>query len=314
MTILKKARRKLIQIAAFGFNNPCMGNFARGKLYKGPWKQFCSPGLNCYSCPAARLSCPIGAMQAVNGSMNFRFSFYAVGFLLAVGAVFGRAVCGWVCPFGLLQELLYGAGNLIRRLLSAVKGSTGRVPAGKESTVKETECAAGSGRLNVWKPLTYIKYIILLVFVLLLPTAATDALGMGEPAFCQYICPAGTLEAGIPLLLTHPELSRALGELFALKAGILAIVLIGSVLVERFFCKTLCPLGAIYAILNKISLLHLSCDQNKCVSCGQCARVCPMDIDPVKTANAAECIRCGRCSSVCPADALHLGFSDHRES
>lgn len=106
MKISCAGKRKLIQIAAFGFSNMHLENFAGGKIYTGAWKQFCNPGLNCYSCPAASLACPIGAMQAVSGSMNFKFSFYVVGFLLAVGAVFGRFVCGFLCPFGLIQELI----------------------------------------------------------------------------------------------------------------------------------------------------------------------------------------------------------------
>ena len=107
MKFTNAVKRKLIQIAAFGFSNIHLGNFKSGSLYTGSWKQFCNPGLNCYSCPAATLACPIGALQAVSGSMNFKFSFYVVGFLLAVGVLFGRAICGSFCPFGLLQELLH---------------------------------------------------------------------------------------------------------------------------------------------------------------------------------------------------------------
>ena len=106
MRISQEVKRKIIQIAAFGYSNTYLRNFAGGQLYKGRWKQFCNPGMNCYSCPAARLSCPIGAMQAVGGAMNFNISFYVTGFVLAVGVVFGRAVCGYICPFGLIQELL----------------------------------------------------------------------------------------------------------------------------------------------------------------------------------------------------------------
>ena len=109
MKIQQHIKRKLIQIAAFGFSNLYPGNFAGEKgaqIYKGPWKQFCNPGLHCYSCPAASVSCPIGALQSVSGSMKFDFSFYITGFLLAVGVLLGRFVCGFLCPFGLVQELL----------------------------------------------------------------------------------------------------------------------------------------------------------------------------------------------------------------
>ena len=103
---IRGLKRKLIQIAAFGFTNSHIPNFMAGRLYTGKWKEFCVPGLNCYSCPAAAFAWPIGALQAVTGSRKSPISFYVFGLLLAFGVIFGRAVCGFLCPFGLLQELL----------------------------------------------------------------------------------------------------------------------------------------------------------------------------------------------------------------
>lgn len=273
-------KRKLVQMAAFGYSNAYLVNFAGGKIYEGKWKQFCNPGLNCYSCPAATLACPIGALQAVSSSMNFKFSFYVVGFLLAVGVLLGRVVCGWLCPFGLLQELIH------------------KIPTPK---------------FKLWSWMKYVKYVILAVFVIILPITVTNFMGMGKPAFCQYICPAGTLEGGIPLLSAHEELRQTIGPLFFLKAGILIVTIIGCVLIYRFFCKALCPLGAIYGLLNKISIYHLEVDQHKCVGCGKCSRVCKMDVDPVKKTNSAECIRCGNCTAACPTQAIHMGFRSKSE-
>ncbi len=275
MKMKNAVKRKLIQIAAFGFTNAHIGNFAGGKLYTGKWKQFCNPGLNCYSCPAATLACPIGAMQAVAGSMQYNFSFYVVGFLLAVGVLLGRFVCGWICPFGLVQELIY------------------KIP---------------SRKCRLPKLFTYIKYGILTVFVIVLPIAATNYMGMGKPAFCQYICPSGTLFGGIPMITTHPELRTATGLLFGLKLGILIVTLTACIFIFRFFCKTLCPLGAIYGLLNKISIYHLEVDQNACIKCGKCAHICNMDVDPVTAPNSPECIRCGACAASCPKQAIRLGF------
>lgn len=275
MKIRQEMKRKIIQITAFGYSNTYLGNFAKGKIYKGEWKKFCNPGLNCYSCPAARFSCPIGAMQAVGGSADFHVSFYAIGFVLAIGVLFGRAVCGYVCPFGLIQELLY------------------KIPFPKK-------------RLK--KCFTYIKYVILAVFVFGLPAVYTNVMGMGAPAFCEYICPAGTLEGGIPLLAANPELRRMLGGLFSLKMAVLILTILGCMVVGRFFCKVMCPLGAIYGILNKISIYHMEADEKRCISCGSCYRLCPMDVNPLENPDSAECIRCGKCVANCPEKALTLQF------
>lgn len=275
MKINQEIKRKIVQVVAFGYSNTYIGNFVSGQIYKGSWKKFCNPGMNCYSCPAARLACPIGAMQAVSGSMNFKLSFYVIGFVLALGVVFGRAICGFFCPFGLIQELIY------------------KIPFPKK---------------KLWKWLTYVKYVLLAVFVVIMPVTMVNELGMSSPAFCEYICPAGTLEGGIPLLSTHPELRATLGALFSVKACILIITLIGCLSVCRFFCKVMCPLGAIYGLLNKVSIYHMECNKKTCVSCGKCHNICPMDVDPVKNPNSAECIRCGKCVASCPKESLALKF------
>lgn len=271
----KGLKRRLVQLAAFGFTNSHPGNLAAGRLYRGAWKNFCTPGLNCYSCPAAGLSCPIGALQAVTGSIKFDFSFYIVGFLLAVGVLLGRFVCGWLCPFGLLQELLHKLPGPKRKLPRPLKG---------------------------------VKYAVLAVFVLLMPVLAVNFMGIGQPAFCQYLCPAGTLEGGIPLLLANSELRALAGPLFHWKALVLLVTVLGCVVVQRFFCKLLCPLGAVYGLLNKVSLYRLRVDGERCVLCGECARTCPMEVDPVRTADSCECIRCGKCAAACPRGAIRLGF------
>lgn len=275
MKINQEMKRKIVQVSAFGYSNTYIGNFVSGQIYKGRWKQFCNPGMNCYSCPAARLACPIGAMQAVSGSMNFKLSFYVIGFVLALGVVFGRAICGFFCPFGLIQELIY------------------KIPFPKK---------------KLWKWLTYVKYVLLAVFVVIMPVTMVNELGMSSPAFCEYICPAGTLEGGIPLLSTHPELRATLGALFSVKACILIITLIGCLSVCRFFCKVMCPLGAIYGLLNKVSIYHMECNKKTCASCGKCHNICPMDVDPVKNPNSTECIRCGKCVASCPKESLALKF------
>lgn len=259
-------------------------NFFRGGIYQGKGKSVCVPGLNCYSCPAASGACPIGSFQAVVGSSKFGFSYYITGFLILLGVLLGRFICGFLCPFGWLQELLH------------------KIPSKKLSTKK-------------LKPLTYLKYIILLLAVVLLPALAVNDVGMGDPFFCKYICPQGVLEGAIPLSLVNEGIRAALGTLFVQKLFILLAVVALSILFYRPFCKWICPLGAFYALLNKISLLEIKMDEQKCVSCGKCAASCKMDVDVRKTPNHAECIRCGKCITACPAEALcfHYGFGSSRK-
>ena len=268
--------RGWIQAGATLLTNLHLPNFLKGGLYQGAGKTVCVPGLNCYSCPAASGACPIGAFQAVAGSSKFGFSYYITGFLILVGVLLGRFVCGFLCPFGWLQDLLH------------------KIPGRKIST----------GRL---KPLTYMKYAVLIGTVILLPALMTNDVGMGDPYFCKYICPQGVLEGALPLAAANAGIRSALGTLFTRKLIILMAVGILSVVFYRPFCKWVCPLGAVYGLMNKVALLGVEVDRGKCVSCGRCAEVCKMDVDITRTPNHGECIRCGKCVTVCPVDALAYG-------
>ena len=246
--------RGWIQAGATLLTNLHLPNFLKGGLYQGAGKTVCVPGLNCYSCPAASGACPIGAFQAVVGSSKFSFSYYITGFLILLGVLLGRFICGFLCPFGWFQELLH------------------KIPTKKLSTKR-------------LKPLTYLKYAVLLVMVFLLPAFLVNDVGMGDPFFCKYLCPQGVLEGAIPLSLANSG------------------------------CKWLCPLGAFYALFNRVSLFQMKVDKNKCVSCGKCARACKMDVDVTKTPNHTECIRCGMCIRACPTKAVcfRYGFGDGKD-
>ena len=269
--------RGWIQAGATLLTNIHLPNFLKGGLYQGKGKAICVPGLNCYSCPAASGACPIGSFQAVVGSSKFRFSYYITGFLILLGVLLGRVICGFLCPFGWFQELLH------------------KIPTKKLSTKK-------------LKPLTYLKYVVLLVMVVLLPVLVTNQLGMGDPFFCKYLCPQGVLEGAIPLSLANAGIRAALGSLFKWKFIVLLTVIVLSIVFYRPFCKWLCPLGAFYALLNKVSLFQMQVDQSKCVSCGKCAKVCKMDVDVTKSPNHTECIRCGMCIRACPTDAVSFRY------
>lgn len=255
--------------------NSWLTGFFQGRIYQGKLKLVCLPGLNCYSCPGALGSCPIGALQAVMGGRNFRFSFYVSGFLIFIGALTGRFVCGWLCPFGLVQELLHKIP--FKWKIKTFKGD---------------------------KVLRYAKYIVLAVFVVLLPSVLRDVIGQGTPWFCKLICPAGTLEGGLPLLASNETLRTAVGPLFYWKLALLLLTGLACLVIYRPFCKYICPLGAVYALFNPISVLRYKPDLHKCTHCGACKAVCGMNLDPVTQANHPECIHCGRCKKVCPHKAI----------
>ncbi len=267
--------RLWVQICFTALTNGYATGFAEGKIYTGPGKKFCLPGLNCYSCPGSLGACPIGSLQAVLGSRNYNFAFYVIGFLILVGALAGRFVCGWLCPFGLVQDLLHKIP--FPRKLKKLPGD---------------------------RLLRYLKYAILAGFVIILPLTVLDIVGQGSPWFCKYICPSGTLFGGIPLIAANPALQSVLGWLFTWKFAILVILILLSVVVFRPFCRYLCPLGAIYGLFNPIALYRFEVNAHKCTGCGVCQKACPMDIPVQKTPNSPECIRCGKCKASCPHNAI----------
>lgn len=278
----KKTRSIFQGLWALITNSYAVG-FVEGKIYTGPLKNICFPGLNCYSCPGAVGACPIGSLQAVMGSWKFNVSLYVAGFFMVIGAVLGRFVCGWLCPFGWIQELLH------------------KIP---------IKWKVGSFRGD--RLLRYMKYVILLVFVILLPLFVVDIIGQGNPTFCKYICPSGTLLGGLPLLLANPSLRAMVGWLFTWKSAILVITLVACMVIYRPFCKYLCPLGAIYGLFNRVSLHRVHVDHASCVGCGRCAKACNMQVDPVTSPGSAECIRCGDCARACPTGAICVGFRKRR--
>ena len=276
------AKKKTSKWSRHGFQalwalltNSYLIGFVQGKIYKGNLKKLCVPGMNCYSCPGAVGSCPIGSLQAVIGSWNFKFAFYVAGFLVFVGALVGRFVCGWLCPFGLIQDLLH------------------KIPFPKKLRTFRGD-----------KLLRKLKYVILVVFVILLPMFMVD---QGAPYFCKLICPVGTLEGGIPLALMNKSMHSVLGWLYAWKNVLLVATILLSIIIYRPFCKYICPLGAIYSVFNPISVFKYRVDESKCVSCGACSKSCKMGVDPVQNANHPECIRCGLCKKVCPTGAISSG-------
>lgn len=261
-------KRRLIQIYTALLYNANIKGFVVGDIYKGNTKYACVPGFNCYSCPGAIGACPLGSLQDSLAQSGQRAPFYILGILALFGLIFARTICGFLCPVGLGQELLY-------------KIKTPKLRKSRYTRI-----------------LSYFKYVLLVVFVLAIPLITSSS-----PGFCKYICPVGTFE-GAGGLLSNPnqyDKFESLGFLFSWKFIVLVIVVLASIFVFRFFCRFICPLGAIYGFFNKYALIGVKLDDKKCVDCGRCIQHCKMDI---KHVGDHECINCGECIPVCPTKAI----------
>ena len=264
-------KRRIILLISTLLCNLNLKGFATGRIYQGQLKTLCLPGLNCYSCPGAIGACPLGSLQSFVSGTVPRFPLYVAGWLLLMGLWLGRTVCGWLCPFGFIQELIY------------------HTPLPK------------LGKSRTTRLLSRLKPVWGILLVLVIPLALWTVQGIGVPAFCKYLCPAGTLEASIPLLLLNAPLMKAAGWLTVWKFIVLAVFLLLMMVLYRPFCRFLCPLGAWYGCFNRHAALGITVDRNRCTACGHCAAICPMDI---KIAGDQECISCGKCQHSCPSAAI----------
>lgn len=286
--------RRWTQIAGTLAANPWFAYLGSRMIYQGKAKGLCFPGFNCYACPLALFSCPIGSLQHSlammsphrhslfgtarqafdaaarhTASLSIGAFLYVVGFVGIIGVLTGRLVCGWICPFGFLQDILY------------------KIPSPKL-------------RLPRWA--RFGKYATLVLLAMLVPYIT------GVHWFSR-LCPAGALEGAVPLKLLPPRGGLPpVGWFFWLKVGILVAFLLWMVVTRRPFCRAACPLGAMYALLTPVSLYRMHVDKSKCTECGRCRRVCPVDINIYENANSPECIRCLNCKKQCAEGAVTSGF------
>ena len=264
------SKQRISQLFFTLLYNPYFHGFFVGSIYQGRFKIIPCPGFNCHSCPAAVFACPVGMLQMFVFCGRQFISFYIIGFIGIIGVLGGRIVCGWACPFGFLQDLLFK----IR-----------------------------SRKIIIPEFLEPVKYLILVVTVFLLSWYTK------EPFFCKIICPAGTLEAGIPLLLMNSDLRGMIGWLFVWKSCFLTFFLFMMIVSKRPFCRFVCPLGAIYGLLNKVSLFRLEVDSGTCTSCKKCSEICPVDLKIYsKKHSSTGCIRCFSCKA-CPEKAVKITFN-----
>jgi ferredoxin-type protein NapH len=273
-------------------------------------KGFPCLALNCYACPLAATACPIGSIQ------HFvelgQVPWYVLGVMGLAGALGGRFACGWLCPFGWLQELLHKVPLPKWRVQPRQRARWWVLLA---VTLPYAGGAWAILRLGVPWHLLFAFYLVagfvlyaflgasryfaLLGLVFLLPNWAV------ETWFCR-LCPAGMLEGGIPQVLLEPALREFVGSFYWLKLVILVLFVVWMIATRRPFCRWICPLGALWSPFNRWSTLQMAVDRETCIRCDRCQQVCPVDIRIYQDANAGACIRCMRCTSVCPVQCIHV--------
>lgn len=233
----------------------------------------CSPVLNCWACPGAVTSCPIGALQHAaaearltvhgGGSWVSVLPYYVLGSLFLFGVTLGRFMCGWLCPFGWLQDLL---GRVQRRKL----------------------------RLPAWTG--YLRYVFLVGLVLVVPYYTSVQ-------WFSKVCPQGALQGGLLQPLLDPSLRGGIGAWWWFKEAMLVGWLVAFLFLQRPFCRLMCPLGAIFALFYGFSALQFRLDPGQCVDCGLCQRVCPAGLDPRRQVGSHLCVSCLECRR-CPRGAI----------
>ena len=208
--------------------------------------------------------------------------------LIIVPTLFlGRFFCSWICPLGILNQI-------ISRLFH------GRAP--------HEDYA-----LNHYQPVFRFKYYLLALMLVLalfgsLQIGLLDPIALMERSFTAALLPAAQ-RAGADIYLFEPVFNGA-----TLIALILLAIIIANRFMPRFFCRVLCPLGALLGVLSRRAPLRIQRDVDLCIDCNKCLRGCQGGCDPHAELRVSECHLCMNCIEDCPTQALHFGLPRERSS
>jgi ferredoxin-type protein NapH len=238
-------------------------------IYQGTGKAFCVPVLNCYACPSALFSCPIGTIQ--HFMVVRQIPYYVIGYLGLIGTMVGRMPCGTLCPFGYYQELL------------------NKLP---------------SFKIKIPPFMRQFRFYVLVGLVIVIPWVTSEN-------WFSKLCPMGTLIGGLPWVTFSVEVRSMIRDLFWIKVSMLIFFSVSSIVARRPFCQTVCPLGALYGLFNRFSLVRLKWEAAKCTHCRKCQEICPMEIAVWEGENTGHCIRCLDCTA-CEAINVTTVFASEK--
>jgi ferredoxin-type protein NapH len=216
------------------------------------------------------LACPLGAAGTMLAQRSFDAGL-ALSALpwIVIAAVMGRVFCGWVCPQGTLSELGDRFQQGLQRITRIRRPTRLRLPK------------------SMWPAVSVLVVGLVLSFII------------GVPVIC-YICPIGLLARAA---LSGTWVGQVGGEL-----AIVAVILVAEVFVaRRGWCRYLCPLGALYALLASRFSPKVVRDAVACEGCGSCVKVCTMGNSPIRDKVGLSCTQCTDCVTSCPEDALRIG-------
>jgi polyferredoxin len=201
--------------------------------------------------------------------------FMLIAFV-AMSLLLRKSFCSWVCPVGTISEWLWQTGE-------AVSGRTFALPRWFDV------------------PLRSLKYILFGLFFYVVVT-------MPVPAIVEFLTSPYGLVADVKML----DFFRRMGQTTAI---VMAILVVLSLFVKNFWCRFLCPYGAMTGLVALISPTRIRRDPAACIDCAKCAIACPagLPVDTASSIRSAECTACMSCVSVCPAaGALDLRVGLHR--
>lgn len=208
------------------------------------------------------------------GNISWESVKYSVWMLLATvpaTVLVGRFFCGFFCSFGAVQDLLWLGSHRLRALFP-----------GKRNLKKADRI------------FRFAKYAVLFYFIIFIWSGVTAVKTAGPwQVFGQYVSFGHW--PGLKLLLS-------------VGGVLLLLIFIGSLFVQRFFCRYFCPMGAIYSLISQTSFLKIDKPREECGKCHLCTSKCTMGMDLTKKDRIAggECISCQKCVSWCPKGNVHF--------